>query len=333
LTSEANNHSGVDEEPITPADALWLSAQRRTSAFLPNFVRSKHTDGHGPDVLCIGAQKAGTSWLHTNLLYHPDVFAPPIKEISYFSSLYVEGASQDSYQHRVVQTRDAREWWEKHGRPIEKKILQLEMIDSFASPQLSDAWYRAIYRNAGVDQIGIDVSPAYSIAPREAIRHALSLNPNVRVIVLLRDPVERALSHALMLLPRSSGEASRALLSLVESDVFMTLAAYSDYATWLQRWMGMVDRSRILIEFLPNIARNPFLSLKRICNFIGVPYHHDFFPAARDVVFANDLEVGDRGASLAVLRQRLAPAIADFRARLPEIAEKLEKSRFEDVAC
>lgn len=37
-----------------------------------------------PHFLCIGAQKAGTTWLHTNLTQQKDLWLPPIKEIHYF---------------------------------------------------------------------------------------------------------------------------------------------------------------------------------------------------------------------------------------------------------
>ncbi|MBK7919375.1 MAG: sulfotransferase [Chloroflexi bacterium] len=37
-----------------------------------------------PDFLCIGAQKAGTTWLYQALRQHPQVSMPPIKENHYF---------------------------------------------------------------------------------------------------------------------------------------------------------------------------------------------------------------------------------------------------------
>ena len=37
-----------------------------------------------PDFLGIGAQKAGTTWLHDNLSCHPELYLPPEKEIHYF---------------------------------------------------------------------------------------------------------------------------------------------------------------------------------------------------------------------------------------------------------
>ena len=36
-----------------------------------------------PDFIGIGAQKGGTSWLHTNLEKHPQIWLPPMKELHY----------------------------------------------------------------------------------------------------------------------------------------------------------------------------------------------------------------------------------------------------------
>ena len=38
----------------------------------------------GPDFLCIGMSRSGTDWLRGHLRGHPDVWMPPIKEMTYF---------------------------------------------------------------------------------------------------------------------------------------------------------------------------------------------------------------------------------------------------------
>src|SRR5438309_7414307 len=44
--------------------------------------------GHAcPDFLCVGAQKAGTTWLYRELESHPDFWMPPLKELHYFDQL------------------------------------------------------------------------------------------------------------------------------------------------------------------------------------------------------------------------------------------------------
>src|SRR5215471_4218872 len=40
-----------------------------------------------PDFLCVGAQKAGTSWLYQQLEPHPDFWMPPLKELHYLDLL------------------------------------------------------------------------------------------------------------------------------------------------------------------------------------------------------------------------------------------------------
>lgn len=45
---------------------------------------------HAPDFICIGMQKAGTTWLAANLSKHPAVWVPPIKEIHYFDEVHVD---------------------------------------------------------------------------------------------------------------------------------------------------------------------------------------------------------------------------------------------------
>jgi hypothetical protein len=41
----------------------------------------------GPDFLVIGAQRAGTTWLHRVLSQHPRLWLPPVKELHYFDKL------------------------------------------------------------------------------------------------------------------------------------------------------------------------------------------------------------------------------------------------------
>lgn len=40
-----------------------------------------------PDFLLIGPQRTGTTWLHRNLILHPDIYMPPEKELYYFNNL------------------------------------------------------------------------------------------------------------------------------------------------------------------------------------------------------------------------------------------------------
>ena len=56
-----------------------------------------------PSFLCIGAQKAGTTWLHAQLRSHPKVWLPPIKELHYFDHKFVKG--QKKWTRSFIKSR------------------------------------------------------------------------------------------------------------------------------------------------------------------------------------------------------------------------------------
>jgi len=46
--------------------------------------------GRKPDFICIGAQKAGTTWLYVTLGRPPDIWFPPFKEFHFFDTKFDE---------------------------------------------------------------------------------------------------------------------------------------------------------------------------------------------------------------------------------------------------
>jgi hypothetical protein len=60
------------------------------------------------DFLGLGAQKAGTSWIHACLYEHPQIVMPATKEIHFFSNHYANGLTwyaghfQDRLAHQVI---------------------------------------------------------------------------------------------------------------------------------------------------------------------------------------------------------------------------------------
>ncbi len=103
-----------------------------------------------PDVIIVGAQRAGTTSLLRYLDQHPQVRRSLKKEVHYF----------DVNHHR------------------------------------GERWYRGHFPRvpAGAGLCVLESSPYYLFHPRAPERIARLL-PDVKLIALLRDPVERALSH------------------------------------------------------------------------------------------------------------------------------------------
>jgi len=114
--------------------------------------------GLRPSFFLIGGMKCGTTSLFNNLALHPNVAAPVSKEIRYF----------DFFYHRQ------KEWYNAHF-PM-KIMLKLKHGEDFEAFQTGEA------------------SPSYLFNPHTPAR-VKDYNSDARIIVMLRNPVDRALSH------------------------------------------------------------------------------------------------------------------------------------------
>src|ERR1700741_1615366 len=133
-----------------------------------------------PDFMCIGAHKSGTTWLYQQLASHPDFWMPPLKELHYFAQL-------SRVQHPATpQCRDERDlrFWESLHKLSTKPSIDFENYGRLFEPKGS--------------LLSGDISPNYSTLSSKLIRQIVGYFPNLKVIFLARDPVERFWSHLSM---------------------------------------------------------------------------------------------------------------------------------------
>jgi len=133
-----------------------------------------------PDFLYVGAQKAGTSWLYRQLEPHPDFWMPPVKELHYFDQ------PTRTKEFHPPQRGDARDSSFIDG-----------MKDLSAQFYLDLDSYGRLFSHKGT-QLSGDISPAYSTLTDEIIERVVNHFPNMKVVFLARDPVERAWSQLSM---------------------------------------------------------------------------------------------------------------------------------------
>lgn len=116
-----------------------------------------------------------------------------------------------------------------------------------------------------------EITPAYAILPSRVVAEIADVGPSLRLIYLLRNPVERAWSSALMALERAEmrwGEASDAwFIDHFQSQGSM---ARGDYAACLQCWLEHFPREQILVLFHDELQQSPRSVLERACTHIGV---------------------------------------------------------------
>ena len=188
-----------------------------------------------PDFLLVGAKRGGTTSLWRYLTEHPDVLRlfprrERIKGLYYFDERYALG---DRWYGSHFPTRAQRSLRSRGGRPA---------------------------------QVG-EASPYYLYHPLAPTRAAAAL-PDARILVVLRDPVERAYSHWKERRSndgdplgfaeaidaeegRLAGEEARILMDPGAVSTAHRHWSYLDqgrYAPMLERWFAAFGRERVLVE-------------------------------------------------------------------------------------
>jgi Sulfotransferase domain len=202
-----------------------------------------------PDFIVIGAQKSGSTSLYWNLCEHPHVMSAKKKEIHYFDIRSGRGL-----------------WWYRANFPssLAKAARRLRQ-----GPPIS----------AG------EASPYYLYHPKVPQRIGKVL-PDVRLIAILRDPVERAISHYHMSHRRGHDlrPIEEALLpdesEPVDAVTFdehggphqrLSYLGRGRYAEQLERWFAVFPREQLMILETASYSRSGGEGFARVLEYIGMP--------------------------------------------------------------
>lgn len=122
-----------------------------------------------------------------------------------------------------------------------------------------------------VNAIAGEITPAYGMLPIEVVRQIHSHAPSLRLIYLIRNPMDRAWSSALMALQRAEmtiDEASDQWFS----DHFHSAGSRQrgDYQSCLQTWRAVFPDEQLLILRFEQVITEPELLLNRCFQHLGV---------------------------------------------------------------
>jgi hypothetical protein len=231
-----------------------------------------------PQFLVIGAQKAGTTWLDRNLRDHPQIWMPPEKEIHFFDLPRPLPFAALLF----APVRVARHWTKARLERDWGKVRAGEQkfswyLKYYFQPR-TEGWYRSLFQPAGGQVCG-EATPRYAPLPEKEIAGIRRLMPDLKIIYLLRDPIDRMWSDLAMFeRPRFGGkglrhagpERIREFLSDPRN------LAHSRYADNLARWEKFFPRSQIFLAFHEEIVAQPEALLRRLMDFLGVDNRVDF---------------------------------------------------------
>jgi len=141
-------------------------------------------------------------------------------------------------------------------------------------------WYRTHFAANTDNRPAGEITPAYAILEPSVIHDVRATCPDIKIFYMIRNPVRRAWSSALMALERAEmtlDDASDAWFI----DHFHSVGSSqrSDYETCLRHWEEVFPRDRIHVELFDDILSDPRGVLKRCARHIGVdPAFFDTVP-------------------------------------------------------
>jgi len=212
-----------------------------------------NVDSARPDFLCIGVHKGGTTWLYQQLDAHPDFWMPPLKELHYFDQL---SRVQRSSSPRCRDERDRR---------------FLESINKLSvKPYIDFEHYARLFEPKGPLLSG-DISPNYSTLSNKVVRQIVEYFPNLKVIFLARDPVERVWSHLSMEVHYHQIESFDVTdVDEVNRNLLRRGLLLRSYpSAVVARWKRYVRPERFRIYFFDDLEKNPTELRRSILEFLG----------------------------------------------------------------
>jgi len=197
--------------------------------------------GDLPKFLCIGAQKAGTTWLHNMLRQNPKIFLPAIKELHFFDV-------ERNFER-------GRQWYAQHFSGADPSQAVGEVTPGYL-------W---------ASQVSVDGKPLsrainWFRAETPARVYRL-LGKDVKLIVLLRDPVDRAVSAYFHHMGRGRVDRNESILAAGRRHGIIQMGFYSRH---LSRWLDVFGRDNLWIGFYEEVLFEPKAWLPSIERFIGV---------------------------------------------------------------
>lgn len=187
-----------------------------------------------PNLFIIGAMKSGTSSLHSYLAMHPEIFMCEPKEPCYFV-----GRSQLDSPH-------------------------IERLGLWRAEHL----YLALFSQAGDAKVIGESSTLYTKAPRigGVPERIAEFNRQSRFIYLMRDPVERTISHYWHMV-RHHGETRDMLTAIRNTDEYRDV---SHYAMQLDQYYRVFPPERVLTLTFEELTAAPQPVVARVFTWLGV---------------------------------------------------------------
>ena len=204
-----------------------------------------------PNFIIAGFPKCGTTSLHQYLSEHPEIFMPEQKELHFFTFKILSKLKNGPKDELVKETQiNSSEKYLSYFQNVKKEIA-----------------------------IG-DASPSYINYPSEFLKIKKYLN-DPKVIIILRDPINRAYSNYLHL--KREHRETMSFEDAIGAEDERIKNKYSDFwyykfnSTYYQKIVkAKTTFSNVLILTIEELDKDPIITMKKVYKFLGVNNNFSF---------------------------------------------------------
>ncbi len=254
-----------------------------------------------PNFFIVGAARSGTTSLYEYLGRVPSVYMPTVKEPHYFAP----SVPENNHISRFV-THDKTK-------------------------------YLSLYKDVKEEQAIGEASPSY-LLDVDSPKAIHSIVPDARIIMILRDPIERAFSHYLMnvrerweTLPFYDAiqkDYNRSHKGYFVSHLYVETGFYS---TQVEQYLKTFGPSRVKILIFEEFIKDTEAAVKEVLKFLGLP---SYVPRNVKIVYNPHSHPIDRGqlgrrVSKMALRSKTATRAREgLRTVLPDSLWRIMRKKF-----
>ena len=259
--------------PTGPADPKPKQKQKNEKTFL----------------LGVGAQKAGTTWLHKYLARSPQCAPGYRKEYHVFDSRDLP--SEEWMRDRILGM--AHDELEKARRGEPADPVQLHRASMYVDPEYYYDYFAGLLRSRPKIRLTGDVTPDYALLPVERFADIKASFRKRRIrtvgVFLMRDPVDRIWSQIRMQQgrrPERFPESAEMMVPKLFDDPLY--ASRSQYEHTIRNLDAVFDPDQLWFGFYEQLFDEE--TVRDICRFLGVDYHEPDFGKMANVSAAKTVE-------------------------------------------
>lgn len=224
---------------------LYRSKQGYIRDIRPKLDKSGDRIARFPDFFLVGAPKSGTTSIYECFGRHPGIFVPKTKEPHFFSC----PEAKDTY-------------------------YEVTFVD--AEPD-----YLELFREADEEQRIGDFSPSYLYYKNAAVR-IKERCPDAQILMVLRDPVDRAISHYLM--DRRSGYQDHSLKECLlnredHPRFYREYVEVGEYSEQVERYLRLFGGDNVHIWLFETFASYTEQTVREMLSCLGLEWRKEIMQA------------------------------------------------------